>query len=446
MKKLTFIGLFFSALTFAGWSQSKTIYFEKNSYVLTELAQLELDSLIQNMKSTNNRKELKLIGHTDVDASADYNKKLALHRAKAVKVYLESKKIFNRCHVFTKGETQNINANANESEKALNRRVVVELNYSSDNSVYKDFRQKYQEYEISQNKDTVLVAKKGTKIFIKANCFNLNPKAGPLKIKVKEFYNKDSFVASNITASTFDNKILESRGMINITASQKGRPVTLVKGKSIDVLFKDREIGDSTQLFIGKRLNGELVWVQQKENSKSSDIGFSGWSKTTIGGVVTKEVDWYETIDAGVRLQITKTKIGVRVSYDTISLESRNELRSNLMSVSKLGWINCDRFYKNPAEKIEFVVVVPGDLDADVTVVFEDINSVMPYTFREGDNYVFKGIPVGMKIKVIALYKNEKQADYYLAAKNFVVQKENSPTLQLKKGTKEEVKNMIAEL
>lgn len=85
-------------------------------------------------------------------------------------------------------------------------------------------------------------------------------------------------------------------------------------------------------------------------------------------------------------------------------------------------------------------------MDADVTLVFEDIHSVMPFTYRKGNEYVFSNIPVGVKVKVVGLYKKEDESDYFLGALPATTQKNNTIDLLLKKGTKEDVKNLMAVL
>jgi len=78
--------------------------------------------------------------------------------------------------------------------------------------------------------------------------------------------------------------------------------------------------------------------------------------------------------------------------------------------------------------------------------VYNSLKEVMSYSYRQGNEYVFRNIPIGMKIKVIGLYKNEKQKQYYLAAKMGVIHTGKMCQLPLKKGSKQDVKNRIASL
>jgi OOP family OmpA-OmpF porin len=68
------------------------------------------------------------IGHTDNIGSKEYNQKLSVRRAEAVKAYLVSKGIEpNRIYTEGKGLTQPIADNRTAAGRAKNRRVEIEV-------------------------------------------------------------------------------------------------------------------------------------------------------------------------------------------------------------------------------------------------------------------------------------------------------------------------------
>ena len=86
-----------------------------------------LDDLLQKLQGMNTEVMI-TVGHTDSVGSDDYNQKLSLRRAEAVKAYLVSKGV-DTARVYTegKGETQPMADNATAEGRAKNRRVTVEV-------------------------------------------------------------------------------------------------------------------------------------------------------------------------------------------------------------------------------------------------------------------------------------------------------------------------------
>jgi len=79
-----------------------------------------------------------------------------------------------------------------------------------------------------------------------------------------------------------------------------------------------------------------------------------------------------------------------------------------LFSATKMNWINCDKFWNTPDEKIEFFVKAKNTKDVKIQIMFTDINSIMNGTLK-GDKFVFSNIPINRKIKVIGIsYLNGK--------------------------------------
>jgi hypothetical protein len=97
------------------------------------------------------------------------------------------------------------------------------------------------------------------------------------------------------------------------------------------------------------------------------------------------------------------------------------ELNTYIFSVNRFGWINCDRFLDDSAQKTELWVKSIDEGESKVMAVFEDINSVLQGQ-KGANGYSFPNIPIGRPVRLIAIgYKNGKPL---LSAKNIKVGKE----------------------
>lgn len=108
-------------------SYSADAFFDFDKSVLKPQGKKALDELAENIKGIN----VEVIiaeGHTDSIGTDQYNEKLAIRRAEAVKKYLVSKDIpAERVFVEGKGEKQPVADNKTAEGRAKNRRVEIEV-------------------------------------------------------------------------------------------------------------------------------------------------------------------------------------------------------------------------------------------------------------------------------------------------------------------------------
>ena len=99
------------------------INFESNSYQLSNKAKPTLNQL-QKILREHSHIQIKIFGHTDNKGTDEYNKKLSIKRAEAVKLYFVKNGIPpERFSIVGKGETEPIEDNSTPEGRYKNRRV-----------------------------------------------------------------------------------------------------------------------------------------------------------------------------------------------------------------------------------------------------------------------------------------------------------------------------------
>ena len=102
-------------------------FFDVNKAILKPEATAKLDDLVSKMGPIN-LEVIIAVGHTDSDGSDEFNQKLSVRRAEAVKAYLTGKGIeANRIYTEGKGEKSPVADNKTREGKAKNRRTEIEV-------------------------------------------------------------------------------------------------------------------------------------------------------------------------------------------------------------------------------------------------------------------------------------------------------------------------------
>jgi hypothetical protein len=85
------------------------------------------------------------------------------------------------------------------------------------------------------------------------------------------------------------------------------------------------------------------------------------------------------------------------------------ELNYYTFSVTKFGWINCDRFLDMDASELtNFAVNTASPNTSTVSLVFKDLNNIMEGSYEDG-KIVFANLPKGKAVKLVGIsYANGK--------------------------------------
>lgn len=107
---------------------SADAFFDSGKAVLKQEAKTKLDDMASKLKGSN-LEEITLVGHTDSVGSDEYNQRLSVKRAEAVKAYLINNGGIdaNRVKTSGKGETQPVADNKTAEGRTQNRRIDIEV-------------------------------------------------------------------------------------------------------------------------------------------------------------------------------------------------------------------------------------------------------------------------------------------------------------------------------
>ncbi len=210
------------------------------------------------------------------------------------------------------------------------------------------------------------------------------------------------------------------------------------KGKEIEIIFDINSSGDFYKLRIINCFdeNIEKALFEYFDNFPLLDIeitgldyaGYVGWS---IGFRVKYEIN-KEKYEREFNNKYSKYR---QTAIDKMDL---NELNTYIFSVSNLGWINCDRFWDYDSEKIDFFIATDSPENADIKLIFSDINSILKGEYYNGQ-FLFRNVPLSEKVKIVGLsVLNEKPV---MAVKNTVIDKEIFNLNDFKEFTLSELEN-----
>ncbi|HZF13195.1 MAG TPA: OmpA family protein [Thermoanaerobaculia bacterium] len=103
------------------------VKFGVNKHKLSAPARAALDEFANQLKEQNKPVYIEIQGHTDNAGNKDYNEKLGMERAEAVREYLNKEHHFplHRINVISYGEAEPVANNKTRTGRAQNRRVAL---------------------------------------------------------------------------------------------------------------------------------------------------------------------------------------------------------------------------------------------------------------------------------------------------------------------------------
>ncbi|MCP4133149.1 MAG: hypothetical protein GY754_19435 [bacterium] len=144
------------------------------------------------------------------------------------------------------------------------------------NQVFKYLGPKKQKFEILPGKENTVTAKKGTRLIIPANSFNIDPDeytpGEKITLSITEIIDRFDFASSGVSLTYYNEKgeeeNFESAGMFSVEAVHKGERIDLAEGKKISVQFPNVAPGDKYKVYF---VNDKGQWQHHGHNQEELD-------------------------------------------------------------------------------------------------------------------------------------------------------------------------------
>lgn len=346
-----------------------------------------------------------------------------------------------------------------------------------------------QTFTIDNSIDNLITGASGTIIRISRNTFvDIDGKAitGKVEVKLIEALTPIDRVLGNLT-TTFENKPLETGGMIFLDALSGSKQLSIANGKNILIKMPTDSALTSMSVFEGQKDSSGIKWKDPVaiQSGKADSVAFdkSVFEKTTN---VKYNVDGFDFSNEPAKVSQEVGRIcwegdGLKISKDSVlkiegytvrfykqkklltyeeSLTSEKGVNSfatdrntsYIFSIKKLGWANIDRLLEDPRTKeVELITSIENENDFKfiyVTMITQKM--YLPGYQKKDETFCFshndeekQQLPVGETATILATaYKNDKP---YFAIKKITITDKQTVAFKLEETTTEKLKAELKE-
>ncbi|CAG5083770.1 hypothetical protein [Parvicella tangerina] len=124
-----------------------------------------------------------------------------------------------------------------------------------------------QSFAVIPNEECFIKCAEGTSIYVPAFTFVFadgSPVENMITLEVKECYSLSTILAEDLQTRSGD-EILETGGMLNITASSEGKPLDIAQGQSMVVAMPKNGQTSNMDLFYDQHSTSGMDWIQASE-------------------------------------------------------------------------------------------------------------------------------------------------------------------------------------
>ena len=202
------------------------------------------------------------------------------------------------------------------------------------------------------------------------------------------------------------------------------------------------------------------------ETGKAKDVNFKNRSqkgfKDAILNTFSKMPRWKPAKRNGVPIKSTysqsitfyneehnindtifKNNFEAAINDTNINKVNTADIRQYIFSTSKLGWINCDRFYNSPKPRTDFYVDCGNYTELDIKLVFHSFKAILD-NYASKTTYKFQNIPDDEAVTVVVVKKLNNETFISLTESNTNLKSINN--LAFEKVTMDKLKQKLEQL
>ena len=472
------------ASTAVAWGQDMEVFFEANSSGLTSSMEHSLTAFLEEKAPDHFGQVLEILGYADAAGPNGYNDSISRVRCLTVYEYLRNAGLTHRVQLGARGEAD---LKYSGSEMSKNRRVSLTWQEPNHQDLVEAFTPPAEVFTVRPGRDTLIQGAQGTQLRITPGSFLTDSEAS-IEVSLVECYEMADMIMAQLTTVGKDGRLLTSKGMVKVTATQGGEPVELTE-EGIGLSFPTRTEGDGTDLYYAIGEGTDMRWelaedaeFELPEASPSQSTDFARQLPQSQDGTVAIQIDgiplatWgtdsegnptlNRTFSPGEALDVEYSEVGdslvpkfaangnrsrfptsqfqsVQAQYyelTTVRGGQSEELDANLsFRVRKLGWINCDYFFRvnqdNPFVTLKVWVNVREM--ANLVLIPEGLNGLMPYQTKVGDWYEWR-VPDGTRFTIVGFVPSENSDKYWFVQRR-IVAREGSLRLTMQRGSKDQI-------
>jgi len=256
-------------------------------------------------------------------------------------------------------------------------------------------------FEITSSKKQEIKGKQGTVVTFPAGCFGKTE--GNIKIELIECYSIQDMIFNGLSTQTTDYKLLEMDGMIYLNAlNEEGDTLEIKQGK-VSVKMPTEKIKDDIQVFEGVENNNAVRWNLSNEKLMNTQQYVGNNIDENVPPQIEVETKEITNNDKQDSIQQTQPKTGQPTI--TVDKQIKNEYLVNyVFNISKMGWINMDRFIEGETQDL-FVDVSEEHKNVSFYLVLDNINSnIIPRNpIAVNGQFEFRNIPISEPFTLVAL-------------------------------------------